>query len=76
MNPNELPGRVPIWAPGKEPLPPGLTEEERVFYEQSKRWESYTTMAMESCVVKSTMAGGVGTFLFFWFYKKKVQVII
>lgn len=64
MNPNDLPGRVPIWAPGKEPLPPGLTEEERPIYEQSKRWESYTSMAMESCAVKSTLAGGVGTFFF------------
>ena len=59
MNPN-FPGRVPIWAPGKEPLPPGLTEDDRTYYEQSKRWEGYTTMAMESCALKTTMAGGVG----------------
>ena len=60
MNPLDIPGRVPIWAPGKEPLPPGLTEEDRPYYEQTKRWEGYTTMAMESCAVKTTMAGGVG----------------
>jgi mitochondrial import inner membrane translocase subunit TIM22 len=57
-----LPGRVPIWAPGKEPLPPGLTEDDRTYYEESKRWEGYTTMAMESCALKTTMAGGVGTY--------------
>ena len=66
MNPN-FPGRVPIWAPGKEPLPPGLTEDDRTYYEQSKRWEGYTTMAMESCALKTTMAGGVGA------NKKKVS---
>ena len=63
MNPFDIPARVPIWAPGKEPLPPGLTEEDRAYYEQSKRWHAYTTMAMESCAVKTTMAGGVGTLL-------------
>ncbi|KAF8161302.1 Tim17/Tim22/Tim23/Pmp24 family-domain-containing protein [Crassisporium funariophilum] len=62
MNPstNNLPCRVPIWAAGKEPLPPGLTEEDRPFWEQNKRWEGYTVMAMESCAVKTTMAGGAG----------------
>lgn len=63
MNPNHLP-RVPIWAAGKEPLPPGLTEEDRPYYEQTKRWEGYTTMAMESCAVKTILAGGAGTVLF------------
>lgn len=72
MNPstNHLPCRVPIWPPGKEPLPPGLTEDDRPYYEQTKRWEGYTTMAMESCAVKTTLAGGAGmvVFLFFlWF---------
>jgi import inner membrane translocase subunit TIM22 len=71
MNPNGIPGRVPIWAPGKEPLPPGLTEEDRPYYEQSKRWEGYTTMAMESCAVKTTLAGGVGTKKFSFPPKKR-----
>lgn len=62
MNPNtnHLPGRVPIWAAGKEPLPPGLTEEDRPYYDQTKRWERYTTMAMESCAAKTTIAGSFG----------------
>ena len=70
MIPDGIPARVPIWAPGKEPLPQGLTEEDRPYYEQAKRWESYTSMAMESCAVKTTMAGGVGTFLSL---KKKIK---
>jgi len=57
---NHLPGRVPLWAPGKEPLPPGLTEDDRPYLVQAKRWEGYTTMAMESCAVKATLAGGAG----------------
>lgn len=55
-----LPGQAPIWAPHKEPLPPGLTEEDRPYYEQSKRWEGYMTSAMESCPVKTVLAGGAG----------------
>ncbi|PPQ87472.1 hypothetical protein CVT25_008208 [Psilocybe cyanescens] len=62
MNPstNNLPGRVPIWAAHKEPLPPGLLEEDRPMYEQTKRWEGYMASAMESCPVKTVLAGGAG----------------
>ncbi|KIM40301.1 hypothetical protein M413DRAFT_73782 [Hebeloma cylindrosporum] len=61
MNPstNNLPCRVPIWAPHKEPLPPGLSEEDRPFFEQNKRWEGYMGSAMESCPVKTTLPPGV-----------------
>lgn len=76
MTPGDIPARVPIWAPGKEPLPQGLTEEDRPYYEQSKRWEGYTTMAMESCAVKTTMAGGVGTLLSLKSPKKKKDRIL
>ena len=76
MNPEDIPARVPIWAPGKEPLPRGLTEEDRPYYEQTKRWEGYTTMAMESCAVKSTMAGGVGTCVFSFKSLKKGRQIL
>ncbi|GLB37734.1 putative mitochondrial import inner membrane translocase subunit tim22 [Lyophyllum shimeji] len=54
------PGAVPIYAPGKEPLPPGLTEEDRAAYQQTKKWEGYAAMAMESCAVKTVLAGGAG----------------
>ncbi|PPQ63020.1 hypothetical protein CVT24_005966 [Panaeolus cyanescens] len=57
---NHLPGRVPIFAKGKGPLPPGISEEERPMYEQQKQWEGYAAMAMESCAVKTVLAGGAG----------------
>ncbi|KJA28920.1 hypothetical protein HYPSUDRAFT_197056 [Hypholoma sublateritium FD-334 SS-4] len=57
---NGLPCRVPIWAAHKEPLPAGLTEEDRPYYEQGKRWEGYMSSAMESCPVKTVLAGGAG----------------
>ncbi|KIK09257.1 hypothetical protein K443DRAFT_671749 [Laccaria amethystina LaAM-08-1] len=62
MNPstNHLPGRVPIWRPEQEPLPPGLTEEDRPALEQTKKWEGYTGMVMESCATKTVLAGGAG----------------
>ncbi|TFK74571.1 Tim17-domain-containing protein [Pluteus cervinus] len=58
--PIRFPGGTPIWAPGKEPLPLGISEEERAQWEQMKKWESYTQMAMESCVAKTVLAGGAG----------------
>jgi len=65
MDPNNIPCKVPIWAPGKEPLPPGITEAERPLLEQQKKWEKYMAMGMESCVTKAVMAGAGGAFLFF-----------
>lgn len=58
--PIRFPGGTPIWAPGKEPLPPGISEEERGQWGQMQKWERYTHMAMESCGVKTVMAGGAG----------------
>jgi len=55
-----FPGLVPIYPAGQEPLPPGISEDERAQYEQNKKMEKYMTMAMESCVVKSAISGGVG----------------
>jgi hypothetical protein len=62
LNPStsHLPLSVPIWAPGKEPLPPGLTESDRPFWEQNKKMERYMGMAMENCIAKSMLAGGAG----------------
>ncbi|RXW18672.1 hypothetical protein EST38_g7183 [Candolleomyces aberdarensis] len=57
---NHLPGTVPIWKRGEEPLPPGLTEEDRPMLEQQKKWEGYAGMAMESCATKTVLAGGAG----------------
>ncbi|TEB38466.1 mitochondrial import inner membrane translocase subunit TIM22 [Coprinellus micaceus] len=57
---NHLPGICPIFKKGQEPLPPGLNEEDRPIYEQQKRWEGYAGMAMESCAVKTVLAGTMG----------------
>ncbi|KAF5380352.1 hypothetical protein D9615_004691 [Tricholomella constricta] len=54
------PCAVPIYAPGKEPLPPGFTEEDRAAIQQTKKWEGYAAMAMESCAAKTVLAGGAG----------------
>ena len=51
---------VPIYPPGKEPLPPGWTEDDRLAWQQSRKWEQYMTMGMESCVSKTLIAGGGG----------------
>lgn len=56
------PHQVPIYAPGKEPLPPGFTDEDRAVLQQTKKWEGYAAMAMESCALKTVMAGGAGAF--------------
>lgn len=52
---------TPLHPAGREPLPPGLTEDDRVAFEQTKMTEKYMTMAMESCVAKSVLSGGAGT---------------
>ncbi|KAG5342616.1 Mitochondrial import inner membrane translocase subunit TIM22 [Termitomyces sp. J132] len=57
---SNFPCAVPIYAPGKEPLPPGLTEEDRDALQQTKKWEGYTATFMESCAVKTVLAGGAG----------------
>ncbi|KAJ8696944.1 Mitochondrial import inner membrane translocase subunit tim22 [Pleurotus ostreatus] len=54
------PGSAPIFTPGKEPLPPGFTEEDRAQLAQQRKWEGYAAMAMESCAVKTVLAGGAG----------------
>ncbi|KAI0282867.1 mitochondrial import inner membrane translocase subunit TIM22 [Russula aff. rugulosa BPL654] len=51
---------VPLFAAGKEPLPPGMTEEDRANMMQVKKYQGYMTAGMESCVGKTTMAGAAG----------------
>lgn len=58
---SNFPCAVPIYAPGKEPLPPGLTEDDRSALQQTKKWEGYMATFMESCAVKTVLAGGAGT---------------
>lgn len=64
MNPlNRYPGQVPIWAPGKEPLPPGFTEEDRAALDQQQKYSNIAAMAMESCAAKTVLAGTMGRFI-------------
>ncbi|KAG6850848.1 hypothetical protein H0H93_007466 [Arthromyces matolae] len=57
---SNYPCAVPIYAPGKEPLPPGLTEDDRAAIEQQKKWEGLAASAMESCPGKTVLAAGAG----------------
>ncbi|KAG8689017.1 Mitochondrial import inner membrane translocase subunit tim22 [Ceratobasidium sp. 423] len=51
---------VPIYQPGKEPLPPGLTEEDRAALMQQKKVEDWMRMGSESCAFKTVISGGAG----------------
>ncbi|KAI0669665.1 mitochondrial import inner membrane translocase subunit TIM22 [Trametes maxima] len=55
-----LPMTAPIFPAGKEPLPPGISDEERDAYLQAKKYQDYMTSGMESCVTKTIIAGGGG----------------
>jgi hypothetical protein len=54
---------APIFPAGKEPLPPGFTEEDRAQLMQAKKTQDWMTFAMESCAAKTIMAGGGGMFI-------------
>ena len=55
-----IPMVAPVFPAGKEPLPPGITDEERENYLQANRYQNWMTMGMESCVAKTVIAGGGG----------------
>ncbi|EGN91883.1 hypothetical protein SERLA73DRAFT_191906 [Serpula lacrymans var. lacrymans S7.3] len=55
-----MPLVAPLFPAGKEPLPPGFTEEEREQLMQAKKYQNWMTMGMESCVAKTALAGGGG----------------
>lgn len=52
---------APLFPAGKEPLPPGVSEEEREAYLQGQKYQQYMAMGAESCVAKTILAGGMGT---------------
>ena len=58
-----IPLVAPVFPAGKEPLPPGITEEERENYMQARKYQNWMTMGMESCVAKTAIAGGGGASL-------------
>ena len=51
---------APVYLPGKEPLPPGVSEADREQLQEMAKYQRYTTMAMESCVTKTAIAGVLG----------------
>jgi import inner membrane translocase subunit TIM22 len=51
---------VPLYPAGDEPPPAGLPEDQIPAWQQQKKMEKYMTMAYESCVFKSVIAGGLG----------------
>jgi len=52
---------APVFPAGREPLPPGMTEEDRANVMQIKKYQDYMSAGMESCLGKTTMAGVFGT---------------
>lgn len=61
MSNNPLPLVAPLFPVGKEPLPPGWTEEDRDNAMQAKKFQNLMQMGMESCVAKTAIAGVGGT---------------
>jgi len=55
-----FPLKVPIYPPGKEPLPPGFSEADRSAFNEQMKYQRWMTMGMESCVAKTILAGGAG----------------
>ncbi|CDO78026.1 hypothetical protein BN946_scf184907.g16 [Trametes cinnabarina] len=55
-----LPLVAPVFPAGREPLPPGVTEEEREAYQQAKKYQDMMSAGMESCVTKTVIAGAGG----------------
>ena len=55
-----IPLVAPVFPAGKEPLPPGFTEEDRAQLLQAKKYQDYMTAGMESCLAKGIIAGGGG----------------
>ena len=51
---------APLFPAGREPLPPGMTEDDRANMLQIKKYQDFMSGAMESCLGKTTMAGVFG----------------
>ncbi|KAL5483130.1 TIM22 [Sanghuangporus weigelae] len=54
------PPLAPVFLPGKEPLPPGMTEEDRAQLMQAKKYQDLISIVPETCVFKTGMAGVAG----------------
>ncbi|KAI9507985.1 mitochondrial import inner membrane translocase subunit TIM22 [Russula earlei] len=51
---------APVFPAGREPLPPGMTEEDRANMLHIKKYQDYMSAGMESCLGKTTLAGVFG----------------
>lgn len=51
---------APVYVPGTEPLPPGVTEEDRAEMAKIAKWNKIANMAMESCPTKCAFSGAAG----------------
>lgn len=57
---NLRPLMAPVYVPGTEPLPPGMTEEDRAEMAKIAKWNQIANRGMESCPVKCAMSGAAG----------------
>ncbi|KAJ1033066.1 hypothetical protein NDA16_000345 [Ustilago loliicola] len=51
---------APVYVPGTEPLPPGVTEEDRAEIAKIAKWNKIANMTMESCPTKCMLSGAAG----------------
>lgn len=56
----KLPLVAPMYAAGKEPLPPGVSESERAQLNEMMRWQKFGSETMESCPAKTVISGVLG----------------
>lgn len=52
-----LPLVAPLYPAGREPLPPGITEDDRAQYMQAQKYQRWMTTGSESCAAKTVIAG-------------------
>lgn len=55
-----MPLLAPIYLPGQEPIPPGISPEEIDAYRQAMVYQKYMGYIPESCPFKVVLAGGGG----------------
>ena len=51
---------APVYVPGTEPLPPGMTEDDRAEVQKIAKWNKIANMSMESCPTKCLLSGAAG----------------
>lgn len=51
---------APVYVPGTEPLPPGMTEDDRTEMAKIAKWNKIAGMTMESCPTKCVLSGAAG----------------